>query len=120
MRLGPSLGLLLQPVDEFIELLAVDAPRPAATKLDRGELARSHKGISLRDARAQIGRNVFEPEISGFNPRTSISVGLFECHLPSMASAGGAVSKPPFAFVCHVLRRKALDKDGPWTSTSLR
>ena len=58
MRPRPFLGLLVEPFDVGLELSLVDAPHSPATDLDRGELARSHERVDLRDADAQVGGNV--------------------------------------------------------------
>lgn len=60
MRFSPRLGFLMQAIDVGLQLLAVDSPDPTAADLDGGELARTHEGIDLRDADAQIGGYVFE------------------------------------------------------------
>ena len=55
---GPRLGLFVEPVDERLELLSVDPPNAPAPDLDRGELARSDESVDLRNAHAQIGRDI--------------------------------------------------------------
>jgi hypothetical protein len=55
---GPRLGLFVEPVDERLELLSVDSPDAAAPDLDRGELAGPDERVDLRNAHAQIGRDV--------------------------------------------------------------
>ena len=55
---GPRLGLFVEPVDERLELLAIDPPHATAPDLDRGELARPDERVDLRNAHAQIGRDV--------------------------------------------------------------
>ena len=55
---GPRLGLFVEPVDERLELLSVDPPDAPAPDLDRGELARSDESVDLRNAHAQIGRDI--------------------------------------------------------------
>ena len=57
---GPRLGLFVEPVDERLELLAIDPPDAPTPDLDRGELARPDEGVDLRNAHAQIGRDVVE------------------------------------------------------------
>ena len=55
---GPRLRLFVEPVDERLELLSVDPPDAPAPDLDRGELARPDEGVDLRNAHAQVGRDV--------------------------------------------------------------
>jgi hypothetical protein len=57
---GPRLGFFVEPVDERLELLSVDPPDAAAPDLDRGELARPDESVDLRNAHAQIGRDIVE------------------------------------------------------------
>jgi hypothetical protein len=51
---GPYLGLLVEPVHEGLQLVAIDAPDTPAADLDRGELARSDERVDLGDAHAEI------------------------------------------------------------------
>lgn len=55
---GPRLGLFVEPVDERLELLAIDPPDAPAPDLDRGELAGPDERVDLRNAHAQIGRDI--------------------------------------------------------------
>jgi hypothetical protein len=57
---GPRFRLLVEPVDERLELPSVDPPHAPAPDLDRGKLARPDERVDLRNAHAQIGRDVVE------------------------------------------------------------
>jgi hypothetical protein len=58
MFLGPRLGLLMQTVDERLELFTVHPPHASSSYLDRRELARTDERVDLRNAHAQVGRDV--------------------------------------------------------------
>jgi hypothetical protein len=58
MFFRPRLGFVMQPLDERLELLAVDSPHASSPYLDRGELAGPDKRVDLRDAHAQVDRHV--------------------------------------------------------------
>ena len=62
MRLSPRLGLFVKSFDVVLELLAVDSPHASSTDLDRGEFSRTNQRVDLRNAHAQVGRNVLERE----------------------------------------------------------
>jgi hypothetical protein len=55
---GPSLGLVVEPLDVGLELALVDPPDAAAPDLDGGELARPDERVDLGDAHAQVGGDV--------------------------------------------------------------
>ena len=73
MCLSPVLGVCVELLDVCIELLPVDPPHPAPTDLDGRELARSDERVHLRDAHAEVGRNVLERE----EPRLYLRTRLF-------------------------------------------
>jgi hypothetical protein len=43
-------------------------PNTATANFDRGETARTHEGVNLRDAHAEVDSNVHEREKPRFNP----------------------------------------------------
>ena len=58
MSLRESFRLLVKPVHVILELFDVHAPYPSAPDLDGRQLARPHQGVHLRNADAEIDRNV--------------------------------------------------------------
>ncbi len=79
---GPRLRLFVEPVDERLELLSVDPPDATAPDLDRGELARPDERVDLRNAHAQIGRDVVERQ------EARLDLGPFWALVPSDIPAG--------------------------------
>jgi hypothetical protein len=48
----------MQTVHEHLELFTVHPPHASSAYLDRGELARTDERVDLRNAHAQVGRDV--------------------------------------------------------------
>lgn len=95
MFLRPALGLLVKPVDIFVQLAAVYAPHAAASDLDRRELAGTDQRIDLWDADGQIFRDLVQSE------ETRFDLG----HRPTIAVDGdGYLNLRTFALVWRPLR----------------
>lgn len=100
MRLSPLLSFLLQPLDVSVELLAVHPPDTSASDLDGGQLGRADEGIDLRDADAQVGRNVFQREEAGLYLRTRLFGRRGAWHRPRITgNSDGCMDLALFAAV---------------------
>ena len=62
MLFSPRFGLVMQPLDVLLELLAIDTPDPAAPDLDRRQLAVSNERVGLLAAHVEVRGNVVEGE----------------------------------------------------------
>jgi hypothetical protein len=113
---GPRLGLFVEPVDERLELLAVHPPDATAPDLDRGELARPDESVDLRNAHAQIGRDIVERQearldLGPFRPL--VPSGIPARHAPTIAAVDdGYMDLASFALV--------WTRDDPLRGTSRR
>ena len=100
---GPRLRLLVEPVDERLELLSVDPPHAPAPDLDRGELARPDERVDLRNAHAQIGRDVVERQEALLDlglVSALVSSGIPAGHTPTIAAVDdGYMDLASFALV---------------------
>lgn len=103
MFFRPRLGFVMQPLDERLELLAVDPPHPSPPYLDRGELAGPDKRVDLRDAHAQVDRHVVERQearvdLGPLGPL--ITSGIRAGHVPRITAVGdGYMDLGSFALV---------------------
>ena len=85
MLFSPHLRLFVKAIDIGLQLLAVDPPHSSAPDLDRGELARSNERVDLRNADAQVGRDVFESQESGLDVGPRLFRGWLAWHGPRIA-----------------------------------
>jgi hypothetical protein len=94
---GPRLGLFVEPVDERLELLAVHPPDATAPDLDRGELARPDESVDLRNAHAQIGRDILESHEARFHGNAT---GGREIVLHTSHCSTRSACCHQFSFIC--------------------
>ena len=99
MLLGPLFRLLVKPLDVGLELPPVDPPHAAAPDLDRGEIARSHQGVDLRDAHGQIGGHVLEREEAGLYRRPLGGVVLLRHRVKLSPDCVRFINLNAFAYV---------------------
>src|SRR5688572_26421215 len=62
MLLSPSLRFFMQPLEVGVQLVAIDPPDPSAPKLYGRKAPRADQGVHLRNAHAEVRRNIFERE----------------------------------------------------------
>ena len=77
MFLSPRLSFLMQPIEIGVELVAIDSPDPSAPKFDRRQITGTHERVDLRDAHAQVIRNVLEGQVAGLESRLNRGFGAF-------------------------------------------
>lgn len=100
--LGPRAGFFVEPRDVRLELLAVDAPDPAATDLDRGEASATDQGIHLGHADAEVGGYIFEGQKPGLDPRRRpAGFRARRCHAREFSTEAG--QELGFDAVCFFL-----------------
>jgi hypothetical protein len=69
VTLGPRFSFLVKPIDIGLELSAIYSPHTSAPEFDRGEIARTHKCIDLRNRHVQVRRHIFQGQESRLDDR---------------------------------------------------
>lgn len=72
MLSSPRLRFLVKALHVCLELVTVDAPDASAADLDRRQLPGPNQRIDLRNAHAQVGRDVLERQESGLDLGTRL------------------------------------------------
>ena len=88
MLAGPRTRFFVQPLDVRLELVPIDPPHSSAADLDRRQVPRSNERIDLRNADAQVGRDIFEREEAGLDGPSALLVLLGHRANLSPASLG--------------------------------
>jgi hypothetical protein len=87
MRFRPFMSLLVEAFDVGLELRLVDPPHASAPDLDGRKLAGANERVDLRNAHAQVGRDVLEREETRLDgrPVPAASRAGFRAHLAKIA-----------------------------------
>ena len=91
MSLSPLLGLIMEPLDVGLELVAVNAPDAPASDLDRGQAPGPDQRVDLGNAHAQIRGDVLEGQEPRLHLRTRFFRGRLTWHGPRIPTDGDRV-----------------------------
>lgn len=97
VRARPLLGLLLLSLYKRFEFSLVDAPDPAAPELQAGKLAGTAERVDLRNAHAQIGRDILESHEARFHGNAT---GGREIVFHTSHSSTRSACCHQFSFIC--------------------
>lgn len=88
MFTSPLLGFLVEAFHVVLQLLAIDAPDPAASDLYRRQFAGANKRVHLGHADAEVGRHIVEGEEAGFDLDLAVTGGAIGVlgHRPKIAA----------------------------------
>lgn len=69
MSLSPLLRFFVEALEVGLELCSVDTPNAAAPDLHRRQIPGAYERVHLRDAHAEVGRNILESHESRLDVR---------------------------------------------------